>query len=160
MMTKLGYGALAALGKSFLFMRCDECIIADHAVRLFKNLQIAIEYASRVMERELHTSVFWVHASNIARFLESYQDVGVKARPLEQKDAEANMAHLACEWLSSDKCGSWLLIVDNVNAENVVTSLSWGVDAAAETTLPSPGRLLLSCIPQCMHGSIPTMSCF
>ena len=42
--------------------------------------QIAIEYAYRLRERSPTISVFWVHASNVARFEQSYRDIAVTAK--------------------------------------------------------------------------------
>jgi tetratricopeptide (TPR) repeat protein len=126
----------------------------------FRKSQIAIEFAYRVMELEPNTSVFWVYASNVARFLESFQEIGVKAGLLERKDAEADMARLICDWLGSDKCGTWLLIVDNVDDADVLTSPVGVEEAAAGSVRRGQQRSLLSCIPQSKHGSVLVTSRF
>jgi hypothetical protein len=89
---------------------------------LARKSQVAIEYANRLIVRDADSSAFWVHASSLAQFYESYHDICVTADIPGQDDAKADVLRLVARWLASDKAGSWLLILDNVDKISVMTS--------------------------------------
>jgi tetratricopeptide (TPR) repeat protein len=114
------------------------------------------------MAREPATSVFWAHASSAARFVEAYQDIGIRAGILERKDATADIMRTVSDWLSSEKSGTWLLIVDNVDDASVLTAPTLKEIAVARSVQQHnpQAKALMSCIPQCQHGSVLVTSRF
>ncbi|KAF2196192.1 putative kinesin [Delitschia confertaspora ATCC 74209] len=102
--------------------------------------QLAIEHCYRTADRSLETWVFWVHASNIARIEQGYQDIA------EQ---------LVYNWLRNEKNGKWLLVLDNVD-DIAALSLSASNNQKVQVndrngTRP---RYLSSYLPQSKNGSV------
>ncbi|PVH70498.1 TPR-like protein [Cadophora sp. DSE1049] len=77
-------------------------------------LQLAIEYAYRTRDRSPETWVFWVHASNAARFEQSFRDIANYVKISGRKNPQADILQLVHDWLRDDK-GKWVLILDNVD---------------------------------------------
>ncbi|KAI9762477.1 MAG: hypothetical protein M1840_001237 [Geoglossum simile] len=73
--------------------------------------QIALEYAHRRRE-STSCSVFWVHASNAARFSQSYAEIAKLAElPLDVREEELlNAVRL---WI--ERQDNWLLVLDNAD---------------------------------------------
>jgi hypothetical protein len=59
--------------------------------------------------------VFWVHASTSSRFQEAYKIIARKLGILGIESLNANIFHIICDWLSDEKYGSWLMVLDNVD---------------------------------------------
>src|SRR6266536_6154478 len=76
--------------------------------------QLAIEYAYRTRERSPETWVFWVHASNAARFEQSFRDIANCVKISGRQNPQANIFQLMHNWLRNDRKGKWVLILDNV----------------------------------------------
>ena len=74
--------------------------------------QIAIEYAYRMRERSI-SSVFWVHASNAARFEKGYYEIALEAKLPGVDIPKTDILDLVSRWLGTDDSGDWLMIVDN-----------------------------------------------
>jgi hypothetical protein len=60
------------------------------------------------------TWVFWVHASNAARFEQSYRDIAGCVKIAGRQDPQANIFELVHNWLRDCK-QRWLLVLDNVD---------------------------------------------
>lgn len=115
--------------------------------------QLAIEYTHRTRERSPDTWVFWVHASNVARFEEGYRDIADVVKIKGREDPKANIFKLVHNWLRGCE-GKWLIILDNVddadflvNAQAVIQSQSG--DSGRQTL-----RQLRDYLPQSQNGSI------
>ena len=65
--------------------------------------QLAIEYTHRTRERSPNTWVFWVHASNAARFEQGYRDIADVIKIAGREDPRANIFKLVHDWLRG--CG-------------------------------------------------------
>ncbi|KAF2259711.1 putative kinesin, partial [Lojkania enalia] len=76
--------------------------------------QLAIEYAYQVRDRSPDTWVFWVHASNAARFEQSFRDIAACVRIPGRQNPKADIFKLVHDWLRSSK-GQWMLVLDNVD---------------------------------------------
>ena len=59
--------------------------------------------------------MFWVHASTSSRFQEAYQIIARKIGILGIENPNVNIFHIICDWLSDEKHGSWLMVLDNVD---------------------------------------------
>ncbi|KAH7303263.1 hypothetical protein B0I35DRAFT_415233 [Stachybotrys elegans] len=75
--------------------------------------QIAIEYAYRIRGRSPETWVFWVHASSIARYKQSFQDIADFLKLPGRQNPQTNVFKLLYNWLRGEKSGKWVLILDN-----------------------------------------------
>jgi tetratricopeptide (TPR) repeat protein len=92
--------------------------------------------------------VFWVHASNAARFEQSFRDIADCAKIFGRQDPQANVFKLVHDWLRECK-QKWLLVLDNVDdARFLLDRLAAGTNA---NTTSKPLREYL---PHCERGSI------
>jgi len=116
--------------------------------------QLAIEYAYRTRERSPNTWVFWVHASNAARFEKSYRDIANFLKVPGRKSPRANIFQLVHDWLRDER-RNWVLILDNVDdAGFFLESYSDG-GTEGERGLNSEGsRPLESYLPRCQNGAV------
>ena len=113
--------------------------------------QLAIEYAYRTRDRSPETWVFWVHASNAARFEQSFRDIANCVKISGRQNPQANIFQLVHDWLRSDRNGEWVLILDNVDdAGFLVEAQSAGQDGRGS----EKARPLVEYLPQCPNGSI------
>ncbi|KEY74789.1 hypothetical protein S7711_09922 [Stachybotrys chartarum IBT 7711] len=124
--------------------------------------QLAIEYAYRLREQSPETWVFWIHASNAARFEQSIRDIADCAKIYGRQNPKANIFQLVHGWLHDKTKGPWMLILDNLDNASFLTSPSGGSgggsgsgsDSQAGEAENTGSRPLLSYIPHCQHGSI------
>ncbi|KAI9148702.1 Kinesin light chain 1 [Paramyrothecium foliicola] len=128
--------------------------------------QLAIEYAYRIREQLPETWVFWIHASNAARFEQSVRDIADCAKIYGRQDPKANIFQLVHGWLHDKTKGRWVLILDNLDNASFLTSpsggsggrsgggSSGGSESQAGDAETTTSRRLLSYIPHCQHGSI------
>ncbi|EED22760.1 hypothetical protein TSTA_062470 [Talaromyces stipitatus ATCC 10500] len=61
--------------------------------------QLVIEYAYRIHEQEPDTWVFWIYASNVDRFEQSYQKIADHVKLFGRRDPKANIFKLVHDWL-------------------------------------------------------------
>ena len=123
--------------------------MAEHQSR---KSQLAIEYAYQARDRSRETWVFWVHASNAARFEQSYRDIADCVKIAGRLDPKANIFKLVHDWLRGSK-SRWLLVLDNVDDAGFLfnTSVS-GQGGAADSS--STVRSMREYLPQSESGSI------
>jgi hypothetical protein len=84
-----------------------------------------------------------VHASNAARFEQSYRDIADCVKISGQQDPKANIFKLVHDWLRDSK-GRWMLILDNVDDARFL------LDPPANTA----SKPLREYLPYCQSGSI------
>ena len=58
--------------------------------------------------------MLWVHASNAARFEQSFRDIADRVKIAGRRDPQANIFQLVHDWLCNCK-QRWLLVLDNVD---------------------------------------------
>src|SRR5579871_1654876 len=113
---------------------------------LARKSQLAIEYAYRIREQSPDTWVFWVHASNAARFEQSYRDIADCVRIPERQTPTANIFKLVHDWLRGNK-GQWIIILDNVDdARFLLEGQPYDSGSASKP--------LRDYLPQSLNGSI------
>ncbi|KAF1828100.1 hypothetical protein BDW02DRAFT_652252, partial [Decorospora gaudefroyi] len=116
--------------------------------------QLAIEHAYRTREQWSETWVFWVHASNAARFEQSFRDMADRVKIAGRRDPQANIFKLVHDWLCDCK-QRWLLVLDNMDDACFLLSGQGNGDGQGQTTntqvVPKPLREYL---PHCERGSI------
>ena len=59
--------------------------------------------------------MFWVHASNLARFHETYETIAQNLSLPGLENPNIDILRLVRNWLSDERHGSWLMILDNVD---------------------------------------------
>ncbi|KAL8778198.1 MAG: hypothetical protein Q9194_002134 [Teloschistes cf. exilis] len=117
--------------------------------------QLAIEYAYRTRDRSPETWVFWAHASNTARFEQSFRDIANCVKVSGRQNPTANIFQLVHDWLCDQKKGKWALILDSVDdAGFLVEARRTGQDGQTSGIESGNPRSLVSYFPQCPHGSI------
>jgi tetratricopeptide (TPR) repeat protein len=117
--------------------------------------QIAIEYAYRVRESAPHTWVFWVHASNAARFEQAYRDIAAKVELPGRDDPQVNILRLVYNWLCDERNGRWLMILDNADDDRVLSSPSANLEGIAQAAETRRGATALAgFLPQTQNGLI------
>jgi hypothetical protein len=88
--------------------------------------------------------VFWIHASNTARFEQGYQQIATVAEIRRRDDPKINILQLVYQWLCDPRNGRWLMVLDNADDDGIFfsgnTSNEW--------------EPLMSFLPQAAHGSI------
>ncbi|OAG04884.1 uncharacterized protein CC84DRAFT_1218296, partial [Paraphaeosphaeria sporulosa] len=108
--------------------------------------QLAIEHAYRTHAQSPETWVFWAHASNAARFEQSYRDIADRVKLAGRQDPQANIFKLVHDWLQGCK-HRWLLVLDNVDDAGFLVERPAGN--------PKTGaRPLRGYIPHCDRGSV------
>ncbi|KAH7418770.1 hypothetical protein BKA64DRAFT_208003 [Cadophora sp. MPI-SDFR-AT-0126] len=116
--------------------------------------QLAIEYAYRTRDRSPETWVFWVHASNTARFEESFQHIANCVKIFGRLNPQANILQLVHDWLCDDRKGKWVLILDNVDDAGFLKARKSRRAGDTGGIQGGNSRPLVSYLPQCSHGSI------
>ena len=99
--------------------------------------------------------MFWVHASNSARFEQSFRDIANYVKIHGRQHPRADIFQLVHDWLRDERKGKWVLILDNVddagflieNQDSHREGQTYGLDS-------SNSRPLGSYIPQRQNGSI------
>jgi tetratricopeptide (TPR) repeat protein len=104
--------------------------------------QIAIEYTYRVQGSAPNTWIFWIHGSNGTRFEQGYRDIATVARIPARDDPKTNILQLVNKWLSNEKNGRWLMVLDNADDSNMLFN-------ALGDSVP-----LADYLPHGFHGSI------
>jgi len=96
--------------------------------------------------------VFWVHASNVARFEQSYRDIADGVKIFGRRDPKVYIFKLVHDWLC-DRKRRWLLIIDNVDdARFLLDGQANGLGKI--TDLETAARPLREYLPHCERGSI------
>ncbi|KAK9846161.1 hypothetical protein MYU51_002992, partial [Penicillium brevicompactum] len=117
--------------------------------------QLAIEYSYQVRSKSPATWIFWVHASNEARFEQSFRDLADQIKIPGRQDAKVNIFKLVENWLLDEKIGKWVCILDNVDDDQLLCSVPVADkgDPMRGSTNSSAKPLLLY-VPRSQNGSI------
>ncbi|KAF2822311.1 hypothetical protein CC86DRAFT_301169, partial [Ophiobolus disseminans] len=116
--------------------------------------QLAIEHAYRTYKHSSETWVFWVHASNAARFEQSYRNIANRVKIAGRQDPQVNIFELVYNWLC-DSRQRWLLVLDNVDNARFLLDVQATGDGRGQTTNAQVNRKpLREYLPHCKRGSI------
>ncbi|ETS85702.1 hypothetical protein PFICI_03727 [Pestalotiopsis fici W106-1] len=134
---------------------CDQVIRASADPGSWVAL-IAIEHAYQLRDKSPATWVFWVHASNKARYEQSFRELAEQVKLPGRQNAQENIFQLVSSWLRSDKSGKWLIILDNLDDVSFLLEVQTGRQDAQGSTSSGPedNRPLLSYLPRCQRGSV------
>jgi hypothetical protein len=117
--------------------------------------QLVIEYCYRVRERSPDSWVFWIQASNAARFEQSCREIADRLRIRGRKDPKANIFALGFEWLRDEKKGEWVLVLDNVDDDGFFHEApARSHDTPGGGPDSAPGQPLLAYLPPNPNGAI------
>ena len=89
-----------------------------HFVR--RKSQIAIEACYRIHKRSPESWVFWVHTSSASRFQDGYKEIAEYMRIPGRNDPNASILPTVCRWLSDPQNGTWFMVVDNADDEELM----------------------------------------
>lgn len=84
--------------------------------------RLAVEYCHEIRLKSPETWVFWVHASNSARYQKSLHDLADRAKIPGRENPNVNIFQLFGNWLQDSGLGSWLLVLDNVDSDELLKS--------------------------------------
>ncbi|KAJ5706306.1 hypothetical protein N7536_001995 [Penicillium majusculum] len=116
--------------------------------------QLAIEYSYQVRSQSPATWVFWVHASNEARFEQSFRDIADQIKILGRQDPKANIFKIVEDRLRGNR-RKWLLILDNVDNDQLLYSFSVaGKGDPISSRTNDSTKPLLEYIPRSQNGAI------
>lgn len=104
--------------------------------------QLAIEYAYRTKESHSDSWVFWVHAGTKARVEEGFRAIADAVNLPGRHRQNANVLSLLHTWLSNERNGTWLMILDSADDDQIF----YGAD---KDQTP-----LVTYLPQSRNGSI------
>jgi len=92
-------------------------------------------------------SVFWVHASSVERFSQSFASIARECQIPAYDDTKTDILLLVKQWLESTDRGQWLMVLDNADGTDIFFGQP-GIDQ-------SSGRAnLVHAIPECNHGKL------
>lgn len=100
--------------------------------------------------------MLWVHASNAARFEQSFRDIADRVKIPGRRDPVVNILQLVHEWLCDERRGEWVLILDNVDDAGflIETRPSAAQDVQTSGTSYGKSRRPIDYLPHCSHGRI------
>ena len=84
--------------------------------------QLAIEYAYRIAAGHLDRWVFWVHAGAQARVEEGFRTIANTVKMPGRNHPKADIPQLVYGWLSNERNGRWIIILDSADDRNVFYS--------------------------------------
>ena len=90
--------------------------------------------------------MFWVHASNAARFEQSFRDIAKRVKIAGRQAPQAYIFQLVHDWLCDCK-QRWLLVLDNVDDARFLLNTQ-------ATNSKTTSRPLHEYLPHCERGSI------
>ncbi|KAN0067004.1 hypothetical protein V8E54_014928 [Elaphomyces granulatus] len=136
------------LGRHNEVVKLEEKILSSDQVRKMAitglggvgKTQIALELTYQIRHKRPEYSIFWIAATSIEKIEQAY--VGIGEHLGLQDVAPADMKMRVKAHLSSEKAGSWLLIIDNVDDMDI-----W---ATSDGSSPA----LKTCIPQSKYGFV------
>ena len=105
--------------------------------------QIALEYIFR--RRSPDTAVFWVHASSVARFMDSYKHIASDYQLPGRDDPTLDILQLVRDWLNTQCPFDWFMVIDNVDERAGFLEGSEQIETK---------KALYEYIPQSARGSI------
>ncbi|KAI2716294.1 hypothetical protein DTO013E5_9922 [Penicillium roqueforti] len=116
--------------------------------------QLAIEYSYQVRSESPATWVFWVHASNAARFDQSFRSIADQVKIPGRQDPKVNILNLVENWLRDEKIGKWVCILDNVDDDQLLCSVpAAGKGDPISGLTNASTKPLLEYVPRSGNGS-------
>ena len=114
--------------------------------------QIAIEYSYQVRSESPRTWIFWVHASNEARFEQSFRDIADQLKLPGRRDPRINIFQVVENWLRDERKGKWICVLDNVDNEFLCSFPPDRKDEPVKAPTNAPIKPALEYIPRSPNG--------
>ncbi|EXK38334.1 hypothetical protein FOMG_08737 [Fusarium oxysporum f. sp. melonis 26406] len=145
---------LEQLKGEFGFCQPQGDIILHKRVALFGlggvgNTQIALAYVYWLQEKCPEVSIFWVNASSVERFNQSYAFIAQELQVPGYNDPKVDVVLLVKRWLEK-KQGRWLMVIDNADETHLFKQ---SVESASTSAFGKQGTLERY-LPDCIRGSI------
>lgn len=80
--------------------------------------QLAIELAYRLV-RLAKSSIFWIHADSRENIEEGFRTIASTVMPRRWNMAKSDLLQSAYDWLSNERNGRWVIILDGANDDSV-----------------------------------------
>lgn len=122
--------------------------------------QIATEYLCRLHQTEPDVTIFWVSAADQSSFLRSYEAIALEIPRSFREDhsllvmeqvagdgslTESKTLVLVQDWLSSEDCGKWLLILDNADDPDLFSNTKYdGISLLPYLPRADNGHILIT----------------
>ncbi|KAF2681876.1 hypothetical protein K458DRAFT_479113 [Lentithecium fluviatile CBS 122367] len=103
---------------------------------------LVLELAYRTREQQPARAVFWVPAISRTTFEQAYRDIATALHIPGIGEVGADIKQLVKSWLSDEKFGQWLIILDNADDKDVLYETE------------SSGDKLIDFLPQGRKGSV------
>ncbi|GKZ63423.1 hypothetical protein AnigIFM49718_011831 [Aspergillus niger] len=116
--------------------------------------QLAIEYSHQIRRQSPATWVLWIHASNAARYEQSFRDIADQVKIPGRQNPQVNIYKLVEDWLQDRKRGKWILILDNVDDYKFLTTPPTSLEDTVTSQANAPVKPLLQYLPQSDSGSM------
>jgi tetratricopeptide (TPR) repeat protein len=65
--------------------------------------------------------VFWIHASNADRIEQGYREIAERVKIPGRNDLKQNIFELVARWLRDESKGTWVLVLDNLDNDDVLS---------------------------------------
>ena len=99
--------------------------------------------------------MFWIHASNINRIKQGYREIAERVKIPNREDPKVNILELVVRWLQDDSKGTWLLVLDNLDDDAVLSTPEAAPLGPQSSNRESQfWRPLSVYLPQSQNGSI------
>jgi hypothetical protein len=99
--------------------------------------------------------VFWIHASNADRIEQGYREIAERVKIPGRKDPKVNIFRLMARWLQDESKGTWVLVLDNLDDDIVLSSPQTAASRAQSGDKDDKLRRPLSTyLPQSQNGVI------
>jgi hypothetical protein len=72
------------------------------------------------------SSTFWIHASNVSRFEESYKRIAAEFQLPGRDDPSVDVLQLVRNWLEDQYQLPWLMVIDNVDDAHIFDKVENG----------------------------------
>ncbi|KAK4651778.1 LOW QUALITY PROTEIN: hypothetical protein QC762_0096210 [Podospora pseudocomata] len=114
--------------------------------------QLAIEFAHRITEKQPDIWVFWVHAGMYERVEDGFRTIANTVKLAGRNEPKANIPQLVYSWLSNERNGRWIMILDSADDRDVFdnANIAHGTTSGNERKR----RPFATYLPQSQNGSI------
>jgi hypothetical protein len=133
---------------------CIYVSFPEYILILFnRKSQLAIEYAYQLRDHSPDVWVFWIYASSVARFEQSYRTIAERAKIPGWDRPVSDIKLLVYNWLCDEANGRWLIIIDNAD-DATLFSAEHSPKNIDEDSMAAPAKSFSQFLPQYHHGSI------
>lgn len=113
--------------------------------------QIAIQYCYKYKSEQPDSHVLWVHCGGVARFDQGYREIARKLKLPGIQKPETDIFNDVYEWLSDEDNGSWLLVLDNADDQEIFFGSARRPQS--QNTLQQQLGMLAQYLPRSANGS-------